>query len=902
MALRPLCAMILLISVIRVGQAQERPRAILTLQPDGQIFSGQDVTFTCEIQGYADTEWTYNWNNNDNQIFSDTENRKYSFTAVESASGKYTCSGRRKNDSQTSETSNAITLTVSAKPTPTVSVRPQSSVYTGDTVTLSCNLQSTGWMFFWYKARLPLFQVAKDTNILDDTVANAGIIVYQCQARRGDYNSLVSDPITITVRAIPKPVVSIKPDEQVYSGETVTLRCEMQDDGDSYWTYSWNKDGAVVSSGQEYRISGVTTTHAGKYTCQGTERKSSRSSHTSAAVTLTVSENPQPKLTSRLNGTALKGNSVTLNCLLWPQSAEWKFYWMKSTQITETVTALSYYTLSSVRVSDGGQYRCRAGRGNPIYYTHYSDAFWVNVTESPKAVVIIQPDKHVFRGETVTLRCEIQGGGDTVWTYSWYKNDYTDLLTAQEFNLSSVRNDVSGKYTCSGWRSSDFQKSEISDAVTLTVSDTAEAVLIVSPLSWLNEGDSVTLSCEVKRSSAGWTFSWYTAVPYREKWGSLRPSTALISDSSRGSGGSYTLSPVTLNHTGLYMCRAGRGEPVFHTAYSKPKPLWIIGKSPPVSLIISPSRTQHFFADSLSLSCNIQSDATGWTVNGFTHSEAFSDCSSVSGSTCNISFLYTSHTGVYWCQSESGGRSNPVNITVHYGDVILDSPVHPVIEGHPLTLRCLYHNTKISDSVVDFYKNDSVLQNQTTGEMTIRSVSKSDEGFYHCKHPQRGESPKGWVSVSFQISNSGFHIVVVAVGLSLALLFIILLLILLWWHKSNKGKDRHVQQNSSQIPGQNLSQSGAGDPQPGYTPLQTGSANFHATEENTDDTTDEPSGAIYAQAMKKEPYKNKDDDDAGPSEVTYIELEHKPQKKAKKKQVKANVKSETVYSELKLNT
>ncbi|XP_060762665.1 B-cell receptor CD22-like isoform X3 [Neoarius graeffei] len=812
MALRPLCAMILLISVIRVGQAQERPRAILTLQPDGQIFSGQDVTFTCEIQGYADTEWTYNWNNNDNQIFSDTENRKYSFTAVESASGKYTCSGRRKNDSQTSETSNAITLTVSAKPTPTVSVRPQSSVYTGDTVTLSCNLQSTGWMFFWYKARLPLFQVAKDTNILDDTVANAGIIVYQCQARRGDYNSLVSDPITITVRAIPKPVVSIKPDEQVYSGETVTLRCEMQDDGDSYWTYSWNKDGAVVSSGQEYRISGVTTTHAGKYTCQGTERKSSRSSHTSAAVTLTVSENPQPKLTSRLNGTALKGNSVTLNCLLWPQSAEWKFYWMKSTQITETVTALSYYTLSSVRVSDGGQYRCRAGRGNPIYYTHYSDAFWVNVT------------------------------------------------------------------------------------------DTAEAVLIVSPLSWLNEGDSVTLSCEVKRSSAGWTFSWYTAVPYREKWGSLRPSTALISDSSRGSGGSYTLSPVTLNHTGLYMCRAGRGEPVFHTAYSKPKPLWIIGKSPPVSLIISPSRTQHFFADSLSLSCNIQSDATGWTVNGFTHSEAFSDCSSVSGSTCNISFLYTSHTGVYWCQSESGGRSNPVNITVHYGDVILDSPVHPVIEGHPLTLRCLYHNTKISDSVVDFYKNDSVLQNQTTGEMTIRSVSKSDEGFYHCKHPQRGESPKGWVSVSFQISNSGFHIVVVAVGLSLALLFIILLLILLWWHKSNKGKDRHVQQNSSQIPGQNLSQSGAGDPQPGYTPLQTGSANFHATEENTDDTTDEPSGAIYAQAMKKEPYKNKDDDDAGPSEVTYIELEHKPQKKAKKKQVKANVKSETVYSELKLNT
>lgn len=84
-------------------------------------------------------------------------------------------------------------------------------------------------------------------------------------------------------------MVSIKPDEQVYRGETVTLRCEMQDEDDSHWKYSWNKDGAGVSSEQEYRISGVTTTHAGKYTCRGTERGGSHSSHTSAVVTLTVS-------------------------------------------------------------------------------------------------------------------------------------------------------------------------------------------------------------------------------------------------------------------------------------------------------------------------------------------------------------------------------------------------------------------------------------------------------------------------------------------------------------------------------------------------------------------------------------------------------------------------------------
>ncbi|KAI5609390.1 Fc receptor-like protein 5, partial [Silurus asotus] len=79
------------------------------------------------------------------------------------------------------------------------------------------------------------------------------------------------------------------------------------------------------------------------------------------------------------------------------------------------------------------------------------------------------------------------------------------------------------------------------------------------------------------------------------------------------------------------------------------------------------------------------------------------------------------------------------------GDVILDSPVHPVTEGNPLTLHCLYRNTKISTGI-DFYKENSILQNQTTGVMTISSVSKSDEGSYYCKHPEGGESPKSWIS------------------------------------------------------------------------------------------------------------------------------------------------------------
>ncbi|XP_046707660.1 putative high affinity immunoglobulin gamma Fc receptor IC [Silurus meridionalis] len=223
----------------------------------------------------------------------------------------------------------------------------------------------------------------------------------------------------------------------------------------------------------------------------------------------------------------------------------------------------------------------------------------------------------------------------------------------------------------------------------------------------------------------------------------------LLSDSSRGSGGYYTFSPSALYHTGFYVCRGERGEPVSHTLYSNPEPLWISGESPPVSLIISPSRTQHFTDDSLSLSCEDQSNSTGWKFKQYTHTKRVFSCS-IWGSgepTCNISLLSTSYTGVYWCESESGENSNPVNITVHDGDVILEIPLYPVTEGHPLTLHCLFRNRNHLNPQADFYKDGSVVQNQTTGEMIIHKVSKSDEGFYHCKHPERGESPRSWISV-----------------------------------------------------------------------------------------------------------------------------------------------------------
>ncbi|XP_073721038.1 uncharacterized protein [Misgurnus anguillicaudatus] len=90
---------------------------------------------------------------------------------------------------------------------------------------------------------------------------------------------------------------------------------------------------------------------------------------------------PKPKLTSDTEGSVLTGNTVTLKCHI-DQSTGWKFYWYNNnTQNSEkTTTETNSYTIHSVKVSDGGQYSCRAGRGKPDYYTEYSDGLLINVT------------------------------------------------------------------------------------------------------------------------------------------------------------------------------------------------------------------------------------------------------------------------------------------------------------------------------------------------------------------------------------------------------------------------------------------------------------------------------------------------------------------------------------------
>ncbi|CAI5659989.1 unnamed protein product [Oreochromis niloticus] len=167
-------------------------------------------------------------------------------------------------------------------------------------------------------------------------------------------------------------------------------------------------------------------------------------------------------------------------------------------------------------------------------------------------------------------------------------------------------------------------------------------------------------------------------------------------------------------------------------------------------LTVSPSSSQFFEEDFVSLSCEEDDSSAGWTLRRNTSKQQRTQCGDVwgrgSGSSCNIT-VFPHDSGVYWCESREGPISNMVNLTATGGSVILQSPVLPVMEGDDVTLLCKTKTTP-SNLPAAFYKDGSLIRTQPTGHMTIQHVSRSDEGLYKCDISGHGESPSSWITVT----------------------------------------------------------------------------------------------------------------------------------------------------------
>ncbi|CAK6978872.1 Fc receptor-like protein 5 [Scomber scombrus] len=86
------------------------------------------------------------------------------------------------------------------------------------------------------------------------------------------------------------------------------------------------------------------------------------------------------------------------------------------------------------------------------------------------------------------------------------------------------------------------------------------------------------------------------------------------------------------------------------------------------SLTVSPSRSQMFKGEFVSLSCEEDDSSAGWKLRRNTTRDTRKECEDgwgiPAGSSCNISYMLPWDSGVYWCESREGATSNRINITV----------------------------------------------------------------------------------------------------------------------------------------------------------------------------------------------------------------------------------------------
>uniref|UniRef100_A0A674C7X9 Ig-like domain-containing protein n=1 Tax=Salmo trutta TaxID=8032 RepID=A0A674C7X9_SALTR len=408
-------------------------------------------------------------------------------------------------------------------------------------------------------------------------------------------------------------VLTIQPkSSQILSGESVTLRCNIQRGEVTDWKYTWRKDDVEsISRKHEYEISEIKISDSGDYRCLGTHIHQKKHSEWSDAVRLTVTALPTASVkTVTTQETLYSRDTVKLQCELSDYTG-WTYHWLINKEGLSRQTSKT----TTISLSDQTcQYHCEGTRTRRTQNSYLSSSTSlviniplckINLNQNlsatdkgfkmtkhvsrcfdillsvffalPETTLTVNPNP-AYTGETVTLTCSV--GSDSGWSYTWYKDNTKTVVTLSgrhtttgaTFTISRAAESDQGLYWCQGEIQNGLKHSQTSNAIQLTVLGKS----VFMGLKEKDRRDETQLLCGVKESSTGWRSFWYQTVPYTAGLPSLSDRSYSVEPLS-GSGtteDSYTLILTCPSHTGGYVCRAGRGDPVYDTLYSEPQFFW----------------------------------------------------------------------------------------------------------------------------------------------------------------------------------------------------------------------------------------------------------------------------------------------------------------------------------------
>ncbi|XP_059357178.1 carcinoembryonic antigen-related cell adhesion molecule 5-like [Carassius carassius] len=803
------------------------------------------------------------------------------------------------------------TGTFQALPRSTLTVTPDSPVFTGEKVDLKCVIESdhSDWKYEWWKGNSNI-QVSQRYTENTDTLTIEGSESsdagqYWCRGHiEGRSVSTQSSSVSLSVKERPEAVVKVSPDQRVFRGETVTLTCDIQRGGVIQWRYSWFKDGDTRYPYRTTTTAEISFTaevsDSGEYSCRG-ERSDSQTSHTSAALTLTVSDLPRSTLTVTPDKTVFTGERVSLTCVIESDHRDWRYEWWKgNTYYTSIFQSSERHTVNRNTLtiersesSDAGQYTC-GGQRDKRPNSSQSSSVYLSVTDLPRSTLTVTPDTAVFTGERVSLTCEIESNRDwrwrngltdrrydwtPDWRYEWWKGSVklqsSDRLTVNTdtLTITAVTTSDAGRYTCRGQRDKRPNSSQSSSAVSLSVTDLPTSTLTVDPESPVFTGERVRLKCVIesfsdwsKRNGLRYDQSYYWRYDWTSDWSyEWYKGSAKLQSSERYTVNTDTLTirAVTTSDAGQYTCRGQRDKRPNSTQSSSAVSLSVTDL--PISTLVVTPDSSVLTGETVNLTCVIDSNHSDWKYEWY-----------------------------------KGGNNS-----------------------------------------VKLQSSERYTVNRDT--LTIRGLNESDQDQYTCRGQRDGrpnstqESERINLSVNVSAALSSLLVTGVVVGSSVCLLFFLSLL-LMWRYKKNKDQQRNINQTS--VPNQSAQSQldnfplQSADPDHIYDDVTTvknrdkddseplADVTYSEVKKKMDkeDTIADSNNVTYSEVGKRvKKCKSKDINTAGPSDLTYAEINIQDKKKTKgkgaglsdvliemkskeKHRGKSSESGDTLYSELKQNT
>ncbi|XP_016520973.1 uncharacterized protein LOC103129893 isoform X1 [Poecilia formosa] len=378
----------------------------------------------------------------------------------------------------------------------------------------------------------------------------------------------------------------------------------MNEGENSDWEYKLNKNNESYLSIKKDKNNTFTfLLHSGEYQCCGRKRSSDE---TKCSNTVTVSASPPQPVLSVSPSWLNPGASVTLSCEgLEHQPAGWRFFWYKavpdpssSSYTSELLPGSTDGTEQNSFIINGSTltagFVCRAGRGEPEFYTYYSKPKFIwSADPRPAASLSVNPDRvQHFRSESVSLSCE---GNSAEWRVKRFteRGELLDCSYGGRMNGSTCTIEpfyfINEVFWC------ESKSGEFSNAVNISVQNYYyDGIILVSPVHPVTEGDPVTLSCRNKTQQLLSNVFFY----HNDK---------LIHNDSRGE---LKISAVSKSDEGFYKCQ--------HSGKDSPRSWMSVRVSSPASflflklLIIGPAvRIVLVFLLLLFLSCRRNNVADG---------------------------------------------------------------------------------------------------------------------------------------------------------------------------------------------------------------------------------------------------------------------------------------------------